>query len=430
MQHAWQASSPAFDIQFRGETACGAGVDLSVIRESDVLYTDALSGTGIVLTVNGSNGQQSSPFQNLSLALGPQLHAANFSAKDLVPGAVSAFSDFKGRLAAFPLLLAEVQFYVNPRALAPTGLTAPGPWTVARLEEAIRAVGAHQPTSRVPLVVGIGWADVNVWASWVQGSGGLIGWKIEAVDLTGAVAPTEALVRLAQRARWDPFPTFAAGTPAGDFVRYGFARSAADAVFALAEPPYLTGMVRGGLSSHRTGSATPVQSAISGSGVVRIPFPTFGTGAPAPGVDAVGLALSSSSTHGTLAAEFMTWLYAPPQQRLLAGLGFPPLTGDANTQAYWAQLAGKSGSASGWFDPNRYWDVLPQVPAEDLGSWTSSITSVNSAGVQVEDFGLTCQAMYRGQDVKTAMATFQRALDQAPLPFPAVACPASPGRAG
>jgi ABC-type glycerol-3-phosphate transport system substrate-binding protein len=424
IQHAWEGSRPDFRLAFRPRSTCGQDADLAVMREADVLQIDSLSGTGLTVTVSGPTGQKTSPFQNLSEALGPILRTANFNAKALLPGAVAAFADFKGNLAAFPLMLGEVQCYINQTALADMGLPTALPWTIERMETAVIVARQQNATSHSPLVVGCGWSDVNMWSAWVKALGGSVTWRVGGVDLRGSIEATRRLVSFAQVARWDPFPTFRSGTPAGDFVQYGFARGAADALFAFTTPTYFSGLPRSGLNSHVAGSTT-LKPLLAGSGTLHtVPFPSSYGASPAPAVDAVGLVLTASSTRGALAAQFMSWLYEPAQQRLLAGIGFPPVVSDPDTQAYWIRLQGDSAlTTGGWFDPSRYWDVVPLMPAEDLGSWTSAVTSTQGpGGVVIHDFGLVCTEMYRGQDVAHAMATFQKALDIGILPLPEPNC--------
>jgi|GEM_PF-2045201 len=407
LRHAWRTGGHAFDLTFAVPGSCDpAALDLFPVREVGVRDTNALSGSGLSVTAAGVRG---TAYRNLSDALGPEIKLGNLRTAELVPDALQAFSDARGRLAAFPLALGELQFYTHGHAVAAAGGSPSAPWSWGAVERTVAAARAATPTGAAPLIVGWGWADVRLWTAAVSGFGGHIVWKQGAVDLSGAQAATVRLVALARAARWNPAPTFRPGTPEYTFVRRGFTGAAGAALFAFASPPVLAGVARDGFDAAIAG-----QTHLSAPGIgdaKAADFPAFPGANPWPAVDPVGLATTQSSRHVPEAVAFMAWYYAPAQQALLARLGYPPMVTTPSVQAAWTRA--QPGAATR-FDGNRYFDVVPTLPASTFGAWSAEplTMAVQRLGPHAyPDFVVACRRMYGGADVAATLKDLQTGLN-------------------
>lgn len=119
------------------------------------------------------------------------------------------------------------------------------------------------------------------------------------------------------------------------------------------------------------------------------------------------LSISARSAHPKLAARFLAWLYEVPQQRLLIGLGLPPVVTDSAVRTYWAEVAAKQPDLPR-FQADGYLDTLSLLPVAHLNT---SGTGVDAEYVIA--FEGAFQRMYAGADVRAELAALQQRISQA-----------------
>jgi len=387
IQHAWTATGGDFRISIETGFNCTIPPDLVGLNGSVTLR--ALPADAGLL-------------DRLATFAAPRLKESNFDFGVIAPGLRGLFTDAQGRPAGFPFAVGEVQFYVNMARLHRLRVQTAGVWTFDRMEVAVEAANAADPTSGSTLVAGIGWSDPNTFAVFVDGlGGGLFGPKASV----GASAVAR-FASFARNARWSPLASRAPGSPATDFAVQGFGGAAANALFAFVPAWNVDNRNMGIWTKAKVGYAVKdVSAQCLAAGMCTLnplPFPTLPLASRVPAVPAQGLALHPMSKNPLLAIEFIKWLYEPAQQRLLMPFGLPPVIGDPSTVQTWKRVTTRATIPK--FNGPGYLDVTQDLPVVGNGY------SEYSGGPLVQ----FCQTLYGGGTVATALPELQNALSEPP----------------
>lgn len=314
---AWRRRPRPFDVAFRPIP----GPVEQVAKQADIV------------TARGVRSGTSAPLRPLF----PYLKQSHINLGELVVP-LRAFEDYRGILRGLPLIVGEVQFYVNSRAVHAAKVPVKPAITFSGIRQLTEFV--RQRSSRpLRLIGGMGWGSLNFWAAFVRASGGQVLDANGLIDLSGSLDATASLVALARAARWDPSHL------SPKFAREGFDGTAA--LFAFYQP-WTIGMAgkRGQLAVQ---SMRPDRFP---SGISHV-VPAFG--------DPVGLGISQHSQHPDQAAQVLAWLYRERQQRLLANMGVPPVIKSAPLSARWRTLQASNPSLPR-FDLSGYFDFQSMLP--------------------------------------------------------------------
>ena len=380
-QKAWAATAPAFEVSFIDPGPAG----LSTLQDGGIPAT----GGGDLLEVVDARMPLGKDLPLLPLRA--YLQAGNLDMTQLLPGSLTPFTDSTGTLVGLPVVLSEIQFYVNTALLQASGFKEPGRWT---WDDLLAAAGAL-PAATPPLVTGQGWATApNIWGAMVIGLGGTLLGAHGQIDLSGAAGAAQQMLDGCRTLGWDP------GGTAGNLYADGFSGTEAGALFDFDQP----------WSAFSTGGPRCAMCQLSPRA-----FPSFGSRDIAPAWPPIGLGISAASKHPDQAAAFLQWLLQPAQQRLLVSSAVAPVLQAPDVVSFWnTALAGNPR----WprFDPAAYFDLTtylpPILPPLDV-SLASYLTGIaNHLGTQ----------LWNGSaDVPTALAGAQATLGAAEAAYQAAA---------
>ena len=313
--------------------------------------------------------------------LGDYLRAMNADLSMWLPGAIEQFAISPGDFRGLPLLLSEVQFYVNTTILKKAGIVA-APTSADSLYAILTQANAKLATSNgLSRIVGLGWSDIRVWLAFVIGYGG----TVSSRDFNAAIPATEKLVSLARLARWDPGTPYADGADAG-LVTFlsagGFGGQDSAGVFSFM-PPWYALRYGEGWNAKAPPSKLPTSR-----------FPTFPIKSLVPAYTSWGLGLTPHARHPTAAVRFIMWLYEKNQQQLLVSAGIPPVVKSRDLAASWHRIQATEESWMPKFYPQRYLNIEQALP---------SLHEYGSSGV-APLFSAAFRKMYDGADVASVLS--------------------------
>jgi ABC-type glycerol-3-phosphate transport system substrate-binding protein len=401
ISHAWPARDMGFRLDFSVEQSRCPPMDVALVQESALL------------------GLERADSEITAGFLSSLMRSADFDPSAIWPALLAEYQDPRGNIAALPIYVGEIQFYVNSLRLKELGIQDEEQWAWEDLETAITLAAANSKSGVAPLIVGEGWGNVRFWGALIEGLGGNLFGQNGTPDFLSTATETASVVSLARVARWNPAPTFYDGSPEADFLKVGFGGAAGNALFAFAQPWTIDHKVFPGPNR----PPVDITAACIANGVCSLRprgFPKMPQKAVIPASDGWGLVPDPRTSLTDQAMRFLNWLYKPAQQDLVMPLGVPPVIMNQDVQGRWNALQSSPSWSKPLFQGGPYLDVLPQFPEGQTRTWAMWPPGSNAAS-----FVSLCSEMYQGQTVEQVLSAAQQAVHSSAPPGPALVQKAS-----